>query len=162
MTPWTLAHQAFLSMEFPQQEHWGGQSFPSPGDLPDSRIEPRSPALQVDYLPLSHQRYIQAYILPPSPSSHLTFSRSIPKHISLIPVCFSQVPRFLQWKISFLPPEGMSFPSRITLSLDPNQPRRINEGLWVVCKAASLDGASAWSPSTRRLASSRKKEQPFW
>ena len=33
-----------------QQEYWSGLPFPSPGDLPGSRIEPRSPALQVDSL----------------------------------------------------------------------------------------------------------------
>ena len=32
------------------QEYWSGLSFPSPGDLPDSGIEPRSPALQTDSL----------------------------------------------------------------------------------------------------------------
>ena len=45
VTPWTVAHQALLSMEFPRQEYWSGLSFPSPGDLPDSGIEPGSPAL---------------------------------------------------------------------------------------------------------------------
>ena len=50
-TPWTLAHQAALSMGFPRQEYWDGLPFPSPGDLPDPRIEPRSPALQADALP---------------------------------------------------------------------------------------------------------------
>ena len=35
-------HQAFLSMEFSRQEYWSGLPFPSPGDLPDSGIEPAS------------------------------------------------------------------------------------------------------------------------
>ena len=39
MTPWTIARQALLSMKFPRQEYWSGLSFPTPGDLPDSRIE---------------------------------------------------------------------------------------------------------------------------
>ena len=39
MTPWTIACQALLSMKFPRQEYWSGLSFPTPGDLPDSRIE---------------------------------------------------------------------------------------------------------------------------
>ena len=38
-------------MEFSRQEHWGGLPFLSPGDLPDPRIEPLSPALQADSLP---------------------------------------------------------------------------------------------------------------
>ena len=33
VTPWTTAHQAPLSMEFPRQEYWNGLAFPSPGDL---------------------------------------------------------------------------------------------------------------------------------
>ena len=43
--PWTAAHQAPLSMGFPRKEYWSGLLFPSPGDLPDSRIEPTTPAL---------------------------------------------------------------------------------------------------------------------
>ena len=46
MTPWTVAHQASLSMEFSKQEYWSGLPFPSPGDLSD----PGSPALQADSL----------------------------------------------------------------------------------------------------------------
>ena len=44
-TPWTVAHQAPLSMGFSRQEYWSGLPFPSPG------IEPRSPTLQVDSSP---------------------------------------------------------------------------------------------------------------
>ena len=50
-TPWTVACQAPLSMGFSRQEYWSGLPFPSPGDLPDPGIEPRSPALQADALP---------------------------------------------------------------------------------------------------------------
>ena len=49
-TLWTVAHQAPLSMGFSRQEYWSGLPFPSPGDLPDPGIEPRSPALHVDAL----------------------------------------------------------------------------------------------------------------
>ena len=45
---WTVAHQAPPSMGFSRQEYWSGLPFPSPGDLPDPGIEPRSPALQAD------------------------------------------------------------------------------------------------------------------
>ena len=48
VTPWTAARQAPLSMGFSRQEYWSGLTFPSPGNLPDPGIEPRSPALQVD------------------------------------------------------------------------------------------------------------------
>ena len=44
-TPWTMALQAPLTMEFPRQEHWSGLPFPSPGDLPKPGITPESPAL---------------------------------------------------------------------------------------------------------------------
>ena len=55
-TPWTVACQALLSMEFSWQEYWSALSFPSPGDLPDPGIKPRSPALQADFFyHLSHQ-----------------------------------------------------------------------------------------------------------
>ena len=49
-TPWTVACQALLSMGFSRQEYWSGLPFPSPGDLPDSVFEPRSPALYADSL----------------------------------------------------------------------------------------------------------------
>ena len=49
--PWTVVHQASLSMGFSRQEYWSRLPFPSPGDLPDPGIEPRSPALQADALP---------------------------------------------------------------------------------------------------------------
>ena len=55
MTPWTIAHQAPLSLGFARQEYWGGLSCPPPGDLPDPGMEPTSPALQVDSLSLSYQ-----------------------------------------------------------------------------------------------------------
>ena len=48
VTPQTVACQAPLSMRFSRQQYWGGLPFPSPEDLPDPGIEPRSPALQVD------------------------------------------------------------------------------------------------------------------
>ena len=48
--PWTLAHQASPSMGFSRQEYWSGLPFPSPRDLPDPGIKPRSPALQADAL----------------------------------------------------------------------------------------------------------------
>ena len=51
VTPWTVAHQAPLSMEFSRQEHWSGLPCPPPGDLPNPGIKPRSPTLQVVSLP---------------------------------------------------------------------------------------------------------------
>ena len=50
MTPWTVAFQAPLSMEFFSQEYWSELPFLSLGDLPNPGMEPRSPALQADSL----------------------------------------------------------------------------------------------------------------
>ena len=44
-TPWTVAYQAPLSMGLSRQEYWSGVPLPSPGDLPDPGVKPRSPAL---------------------------------------------------------------------------------------------------------------------
>ena len=62
-TPWTVANRAPPSMGFSRQEYWSGLPFPSPGELPDPGIEPKSPALQMDSLLLNHYR---------SPNRHLT------------------------------------------------------------------------------------------
>ena len=62
-TPWTVACQAPLSMRFPQQNYWSELPFPSPGDLSDPGIEPRSPALQEDSLPLARSIRAIKYLL---------------------------------------------------------------------------------------------------
>ena len=49
-TLWTVAHQTPPSMGFSRLEYWNGLPFPSPGDLPDPGIKPRSPTLQADAL----------------------------------------------------------------------------------------------------------------
>ena len=54
VNPWTVAHQAPLSMGFSRQEYWSGLPFPPPGDLPDQGIKLVSTALRADSLPLSH------------------------------------------------------------------------------------------------------------
>ena len=45
-TPWTIAHQAPLSMGFLKQEYWSGLPFRSPGDLSNLGVEPRSSAFR--------------------------------------------------------------------------------------------------------------------
>ena len=48
VTPWTIAHQAPLSMAFSRQDYWSGLPFSTPGNLPNPGIEPiflMSPAL---------------------------------------------------------------------------------------------------------------------
>ena len=60
VTPWTVAYQASPSMGFSRQEYWSGLPFPSPGDLSDPGIEPRSPTLEADALtsepPVDHNK----------------------------------------------------------------------------------------------------------
>ena len=50
VTPWTVAHQALLSVRLPRQEHWSELPFLSPGNLPNPGIKPASPTLQTDSL----------------------------------------------------------------------------------------------------------------
>ena len=62
-TAWAVTCcQAPLSRGFPRQGYWSGLPFPSPGDLPDPRVEPTSPALAGDSLPLSHQGSPSVYL----------------------------------------------------------------------------------------------------
>ena len=62
MTPWTVACQAFLSMEFSGQEYWSGLPGPPPGDLPDAGIKPvslTSPVLAGGFVTTSTTREAQ-------------------------------------------------------------------------------------------------------
>ena len=64
-TTWTVALQAPLSMEFSRQEYWSGLPFPSPKDLPNPGIKPRSPALQAESLPFeSPEKPFQIKVCP--------------------------------------------------------------------------------------------------
>ena len=68
MNPWTVAHQAPLSMGFYKGEYWSGLPFPSPVDLPDPGIEPRSPTSEADTLTSE----------PPDYFSHWFINISVP------------------------------------------------------------------------------------
>ena len=57
-TPWTAAYQAPPSMGFSRQEYWSWVPLPSPEDLPDPGIKPRSPVLQADSLPSKATREV--------------------------------------------------------------------------------------------------------
>ena len=65
VTPWTVAHQAPLSMGFSSQEYCNELPFPSPGNLPYPGIEPGSPPLQTDamLLQVNHQGYKSVYLI---------------------------------------------------------------------------------------------------
>ena len=77
-TPWSVAHQALLSMKLLRQEYWSGLPFPSPGGLPNPGIKPRSPALGANSLPSE---------LPGKPTWHSLFLNLKAKSIALI--CFN-------------------------------------------------------------------------
>ena len=88
--PWTVAHQAPLSIKFFRQEYWNGLPFLSPEDLPDPEIETRSPAWQADCLPSE----------PPGKSHHSRLNR-------LKSIC--EINRFINDDISrtFSPPSTL-------------------------------------------------------
>ena len=81
--PWTVAHQAPLSMEFSRQEYWSGLPLPSPGHLPDEGIEPGSSVLQVDSLPRGTGKPYRGKVSPhnnghvPNSSYHLLHTKKI-------------------------------------------------------------------------------------
>ena len=63
VTPWTVAHQAPLSMGFPRQEYCIGLPFPSPGGLPDPRVKLKSlasPALAGEFFTTVQPEYYSA------------------------------------------------------------------------------------------------------
>ena len=72
VTPWTVAHKTPLSTDFSRKEYWSGLPFPSPGDLPESGVEPRSPTLQADSLPSESNGTWKLKVLS-KPRSHKKF-----------------------------------------------------------------------------------------
>ena len=71
-TPWTVTYQAPLSMGFSRQEYWSGLPFPSPGDLSNPGIEPRSPTLRT-------------VALPSEPPEKPVSVRIVPNDVSCVP-----------------------------------------------------------------------------
>ena len=59
-SPWTVARQDPLSMEFSRQEYWSGLPFPSPGDLPDPGIKPESPELASRFFTTAAAKSLQS------------------------------------------------------------------------------------------------------
>ena len=101
--PWTVAHQAPLSMGFPRQEYWNGLPFPSPGDLSNPGIEPTSlvsPALAGGFFTTAS---------PGRPFSTEKYLLSLPvKESDILLIKIHTEPNILLWLI-VLP----SFPRRI-------------------------------------------------
>ena len=83
-TPWTVAYQAPLSMGFSRQECWSGLPFPSPRDLPNPGIEPRSPACRQTLYRLSHQGSPMSLKVSPNciPETPLGFPSTLYSDIS--------------------------------------------------------------------------------
>ena len=74
-TPWTVAHQAPLSMGFVRQEYWSGLPILSPGDLPNPGIEPTSPALAGGFFTTEPpgkltQKYTSSFLEPGKTHTH--------------------------------------------------------------------------------------------
>ena len=107
VTPWTVAHQAPLSMEFSRHEYWSGLPFPSPEDLPNPGIKPRSPALQADSLyQLSHKQCLlpntncSPYKLSFSPTKrncviHSQVNRNFPLYMKFCKLYFFRLNKFI-------------------------------------------------------------------
>ena len=93
-TPWTVAHQAHLSMRFTRQEYWRGLPLLSPGDLPNPRIKPPSPALAGKFiLPLSHWENLYSRVQFSSVQSDWTDSMRPHESQHTRPPCPSPTPR---------------------------------------------------------------------
>ena len=90
-----VAYQAPRSMGFSRQEYWSGLPFPSPGDLPNPGIEPRSPALQTDALPSDPRSLVFPILL----FSSIFLHRSLRK--AFLSPCYS-LELCIQMGISFL------------------------------------------------------------
>ena len=108
-TPRTVAHQAPLSMGFSRQEYWRGVPFPTPGDLPDPGVEPKSlsfPALAGRFFttepPGKPSKYTYAAAAAKSPQSCPTLCDPIDGSPPGSPVPGILQARTLEWvAISF-------------------------------------------------------------
>ena len=61
-TPWTVAHQAPLSVEFSSQEYLSELPLSTPGDLRNPRIEPTSPASAGRSFTIAHGKHTHTYV----------------------------------------------------------------------------------------------------
>ena len=90
-TPWTAACQAPLSKGFPRQDYCSGLPIPSPGNLRDPGIDPASPALQANSLPLSHQGNLDSICLLHKCSLDLLVRRPILGNAVLSSTCILRI-----------------------------------------------------------------------
>ena len=95
VTPWTIAHQAPLSMRFSRQEYWSGLPFPPPGDLPDPGTEPCLLHWQVGSLPLAPRHMgTSRYVLK---GKEVCLPLPWPSFLLLPGMCFWSWPSQARW-----------------------------------------------------------------
>ena len=124
-TSWTVVCQAPLFMGFSRQEYCSGYTFPSPGDLPDTGIEPGSPALQADSYWLSCYCY---------PYIHIYISTVYKIHIythTLYWFCFSGEP-WLIWSST----RGLSLEPTHTRCHRSKDTWPVDTAHWSACSVA--------------------------
>ena len=141
-TPWTVAYEAPQSMEFSRQEYWSGLPFPSPVDLPDPGIEPSSPALQADALPLSQGATKE---IPIQSVPRCVLRSPVDAHGSsaeLTPACTFLCPCFF-WPL----PPCLSYPAIIFFP----------QGKSMNCMQPPTPPPAWWSTSVRAIRRTRKK-----
>ena len=117
VTLWTVAYQAPLSMGFSRQERWSGLPFPSPGELPDPRIKPGSPALQADALlsepPGKLTRIWEMWSKPQNNKDIIIYVKLVQHHKSTVKVkvkSLSRVRLFVTlWTVAYQAPLSMGF-----------------------------------------------------
>ena len=111
-------------MEFSRQEYWSEFLFPSPGDLPDPRIQPRSPALPLDSLPFE---------LPGKPKHHNCF-------LILLTLCYSHKNSSQNWVCKTLVQRVAS--GNLVKEILPHHP--VLPGPWEVPHTRPLPSVWPW------------------
>ena len=131
MNPWTVGHQAPLSMEFSRQEYWRGQSFPSPGVFPGSGIEPGSLALQAGSLPSEPPRNTHTHTY--------THMYIVVVHIYIyVCVCVCVWPKY--WGFSFSISPSNEYSGLISFRIDRFDLLAVQETLRIFSRLLVQDG----------------------
>ena len=139
-TPWTIAHQAPLSMEFSRQEYWSALPFPPPGDLPNLEIEPTSlvsPALAVKFFTTSATWELNSPVHPllSSPPTHHIWLRGEGSQVSNLRVLYLKDPHLTNTDFQPGSPSSSLFRREL----------RPGEGKWLrrTCKSGEVQEVSS-------------------
>ena len=111
VTPWTVAYEAPPSMGFSRQECWSESPFPSPGDLPESGIEPGSPTLRA-VIPISCID-VQLAFWTQYAFNLYSYIHSLPLHPNSLPLCMLGVMGLVVSVLSSLYPQQKAHAERI-------------------------------------------------